>query len=112
MTGFPETVGRPVLAGALPRGTTTGVGPESSCADPERLRAVTETRNVWPTSAAPSAESLSVAPSIALQPAPSVAQRSQRYVNVIGPAPVQSPGSACSVAPARAGPLIRGGLVL
>ena len=72
----PSIVGVDVLSGR--RGATAVVGADRAVAVPPSLRAVTETRSSWPTSAGVAVYDLAVAPSIGTQFAPSASQRCHR----------------------------------
>src|SRR6516225_1147192 len=101
-------VGQPLLVvgGGDP---TTAVGTDVDEFDPSVFLAVTWTRSVLPASTDFRTYVLSVAPLIDEQLPPFSSHRRQSYVNEIGVAPFHLPGSAVSVWPTVAVPVIVGG---
>src|SRR5919197_552947 len=77
---------------------TTSVGAETAVASPLAFVAVTETRSLWPTSAARTPYVRPVAPFTSTQPVPPVLQRFHWNANERAP-PVHVPGSAVSSSP-------------
>src|SRR5205085_11807118 len=89
---------------------TTAVGGEGASPRPSALTAATSTRTVCPTSAAASVYVDFVAPAIAAQPVPSLAQRCQPYAYDVGSLS-HAPFDAVSAVPSRAAPVTAGGEV-
>ena len=106
----PLIAGRTVLTGAMFAMTT--VAADVAFAEPTPFVAVTATRIVEPTSAAPRTYVVPVAPAMSTQLAPAALQRRQTRVKVIVAVPTQVPSFAVSVWPNAAVPVIDGATVL
>jgi hypothetical protein len=103
--------GHPEGAGAGAGAPILAVGTLVAELDPFESVAVTATRTVLPWSALLSWYVCAVAPEMSWQAPPFSSQMRHWYLNVLVPEPFHCPGSAESVLPAAALPLIVGGAV-
>jgi hypothetical protein len=104
--GVPVIVGGAVFAGGA--APTTAVACDVAD-DESAFDAVTTTRRVEPTSPELTAYAAVVAPRMFVQLLPPASQRRHWYAYEIGCVPVHAPGSAVSVFPSCAMPVIVGG---